>query len=211
MRVVVDSTVLKQKTLGVTHVVTDAYAPADLTVAGIKPKISINFAAAVDGDEDIVKLSPLRYGIVLSDAEAADLAIGDVIEAWVPAASGRLESTPMEMGLAFAQEIAGAPQTVPSAADNATATAGEVDPRFDTLDAGQSAIAAALVTIDGLVDALTTALATVDSLIDAIKAKTDQFNFGVAGKVDANITHQNEAEVAGTGVTGDLWRGVPAP
>lgn len=41
--------------------------------------------------------------------------------------------------------------------------------------------------------------------IAAIKEKTDQLNFGVTGKVDANITHVNETEVAGTGAEGDEW------
>jgi hypothetical protein len=45
----------------------------------------------------------------------------------------------------------------------------------------------------------------LDLLIDAIKAKTDQFNFGVANKVDANVTHVNETEVTGNGGTGTEW------
>ncbi len=67
------------------------------------------------------------------------------------------------------------------------------------------ATAAALATVDTLVDSLTTNLATVDTVVDAIKAKTDNFNFGVSGKVDANITHVNETTVGGTGASGDEW------
>lgn len=49
------------------------------------------------------------------------------------------------------------------------------------------------------------ALATVDGVVDAIKVVTDQFNFGVANKVDANITHVNEIEVTGDGQSGTEW------
>jgi hypothetical protein len=52
-------------------------------------------------------------------------------------------------------------------------------------------------------------IATIDDFVDtevaAIKAKTDQLNFGVTGKVDANITHVNEVEVTGDGQTGTEW------
>jgi|DEB0MinimDraft_3_1074331.scaffolds.fasta_scaffold14301_1 hypothetical protein len=49
------------------------------------------------------------------------------------------------------------------------------------------------------------ALATVDSNVDSVKTKTDSLNFGVSGKVDANITHVNEVEVAGDGQLGTEW------
>jgi hypothetical protein len=39
----------------------------------------------------------------------------------------------------------------------------------------------------------------IPALLDAIKAKTDQLAFGVANTVNANMTHINEAEVAGDG------------
>jgi hypothetical protein len=48
-------------------------------------------------------------------------------------------------------------------------------------------------------------LAAVDGVVDAIKAKTDGLSFGVAGKVDANITHVNETEVTGNGSLGNEW------
>ena len=38
-----------------------------------------------------------------------------------------------------------------------------------------------------------------------VQVYTTQFNFGVAGKVDANITHVNEIEVTGTGAPGTEW------
>lgn len=41
--------------------------------------------------------------------------------------------------------------------------------------------------------------------VAAIKAKTDSLNFGVTGKVDANITHVNETEVTGDGQSGTEW------
>lgn len=79
------------------------------------------------------------------------------------------------------------------------------------------ATASALATVDGNVDAilvdtgttLPAALSTiagyVDTEVGAIKAKTDQLNFGVTGKVDANITHVNEVEVTGDGEPGTEW------
>lgn len=45
----------------------------------------------------------------------------------------------------------------------------------------------------------------LDLLIDAIKAKTDSLNFGVTGKVDANVTHINETEITGDGTSGTEW------
>lgn len=44
--------------------------------------------------------------------------------------------------------------------------------------------------------------------IAAIKAKTDSLTFTVAGAVDANALRMNDAEIIGTGTTGDAWRGV---
>lgn len=41
--------------------------------------------------------------------------------------------------------------------------------------------------------------------VGAIKAKTDSLNFGVTGKVDANVTHVNETEVTGDGSLGNEW------
>ncbi|KKL09969.1 hypothetical protein LCGC14_2560530, partial [marine sediment metagenome] len=40
--------------------------------------------------------------------------------------------------------------------------------------------------------------ANLPAVTDATKAKTDNLNFGVTGKVDSNITHVNETEVDGT-------------
>lgn len=65
-----------------------------------------------------------------------------------------------------------------------------------------SELSTALGTAD---DAVLAAVSTVDSNVDAIKAKTDNLNFGVTGKVDANITHVNETEVTGDGQTGTEW------
>lgn len=63
------------------------------------------------------------------------------------------------------------------------------------IPASLSAISSTLSTIAGY----------VDTEVAAIKAKTDQLSFGVAGKVDANITHVNETAVGGTGASGDEW------
>ena len=86
-----------------------------------------------------------------------------------------------------------------------------------TLTSASYATASALATVDTVADgikavtdnlpnsgtlsslATASALATVDGVVDAIKAKTDNLSFGVTGKVDANITHVNEVEVAGDG------------
>jgi hypothetical protein len=48
-----------------------------------------------------------------------------------------------------------------------------------------------------------------ESTLAPVKAKTDQMAFGVANRLDVNVTHQNETLVAGTGVTSDRWRGAP--
>lgn len=59
--------------------------------------------------------------------------------------------------------------------------------------------------VAGLIAAVETKVDTVDTVADAIKAKTDSLNFGVTGKVDANVTHVNEAEVSGDGAPGTEW------
>jgi len=104
-------------------------------------------------------------------------------------------------------------------ADYDAPTKAEMDAR--TLASASYATASALSTVAGYIDtevaaikavtdnlpdggalsslATASALATVDGVVDAIKAKTDDLNFGVSGKVDANITHVNEVEVAGDG------------
>lgn len=41
----------------------------------------------------------------------------------------------------------------------------------------------------------------------AVKAKTDQLGFTKPGEVDANTQSMNDADVLGTGVPSDLWRG----
>lgn len=70
-----------------------------------------------------------------------------------------------------------------------------------TLASADYATATALATVDGVVDAIAT---YVDTEVAAIKAKTDQLNFGVTGKVDSNLTHVNEVEVTGDG-DGTPW------
>lgn len=79
-----------------------------------------------------------------------------------------------------------------------------------------------LATIDSLIDAIlvdtgtdipatlallatAASLTTVDTVVDAIKVKTDSLNFGVTGKVDANVTHINETEVTGNGSSATPW------
>ena len=95
---------------------------------------------------------------------------------------------------------------------SASATA-DWDDFVNTTDSLQ-ATADALVVIDDYIDTevaaiLTDTGTTLDDFIDtevaAIKAVTDQFNFGVANKVDANVTHINEIEVTGDGTVGTEW------
>lgn len=61
--------------------------------------------------------------------------------------------------------------------------------------------------LDSAVSPLATSsdLATVDANVDAIKAKTDDLTFGVAGVLNANITHVNEVEVTGDGEPWSEW------
>ncbi len=87
-------------------------------------------------------------------------------------------------------------------ADYDPPTKAEMDAR--TLASADYATASALGTVDSVVDGIASGLVTVDSNVDAIKAKTDSLNFGVTGKVDANITHVNEVEVVGDG-DGTKW------
>jgi hypothetical protein len=71
--------------------------------------------------------------------------------------------------------------------------------------ADASDVAAAFSTVNG---SLSTIAGYIDTEVGAIKAKTDQLNFAVTGKVDANITHINETEVAGDGQPGTEWNPV---
>ena len=63
------------------------------SVTGVKAKLSISGAAAADSTNDIVRVTtPLHY-VELDNTEAGSAAAGDVIQAWVPADTGRLAST----------------------------------------------------------------------------------------------------------------------
>jgi hypothetical protein len=46
----------------------------------------------------------------------------------------------------------------------------------------------------------------IDTEVAAIKAKTDQLNFSVAGRLDVNVLYFNSVQVMGTGAVGDRWR-----
>jgi hypothetical protein len=70
-------------------------------------------------------------------------------------------------------------------------------------------LATALGTADDAVLAQVALVKTETDKIASVKSKTDSLNFGVTGKVDANVTHVNEVEVAGGGTEGDEWG--PAP
>jgi hypothetical protein len=91
--------------------------------------------------------------------------------------------------------VAGAGLTALASAANLATVAGFLD----------TEIAAILADTDELQqDDIPGLIAALDILVDAIKAKTDSLTFTVAGKADANITHVNEAEVAGDG-DGTPW------
>ncbi|KKN03739.1 hypothetical protein LCGC14_1104540, partial [marine sediment metagenome] len=81
---------------------------------------------------------------------------------------------------------------------NATDGLGALKTLIDTVNTDLSNSTDGLSALKALID-------TVDLVVDAIKVKTDDLNFGVSGKVDANITHVNETEVDGTGASGDEW------
>jgi hypothetical protein len=57
--------------------------------------------------------------------------------------------------------------------------------------------------VSGLTSEESASLANIGS----VKTKTDQLAFGVANALNVNVTHMNESAVAGTGTSGDLWRG----
>jgi hypothetical protein len=102
-----------------------------------------------------------------------------------------------------------------------------IDTNIDTLVSRVTAVVATasdLATVDTNVDTLvsrvTAAVATASALttvdneiaalqsdVTAIKDKTDDLTFTVAGVVDANATHMNDAAVTGNGTSGNLWRG----
>lgn len=73
--------------------------------------------------------------------------------------------------------------------------------------AANSVTAAALAADAGteIASAVRTNLTTELGQIGSIKGVTDQFTFTVPGGVDANIQYVNDAEVAGTGQTGNEW------
>jgi hypothetical protein len=58
--------------------------------------------------------------------------------------------------------------------------------------------------VSGLTSEESASLANICS----VKTKTDQIAFGVTNAPNVNVTHMNESAVAGTGASGDLWRGV---
>jgi hypothetical protein len=85
-------------------------------------------------------------------------------------------------------------QAIWDALTSALTTVGSIGKRIvDNLDATISS-RASQTSLDAVDD-------YVDTEVAAIKAKTDQLNFGVTGKVDANVTHVNETEVTGNGST----------
>ncbi|WP_353267024.1 hypothetical protein [Gemmatimonas sp.] len=68
-------------------------APFTGALTDVKAKLSYTGAAPIDSNADIVRVGGASHYVELTNSEAAAGAPGDVIGAWVPAASGRLEST----------------------------------------------------------------------------------------------------------------------
>jgi len=121
-----------------------------------------------------------------SYATASALATTDGKVDAVKAKTDNLPSDPADQSLIIA------------ATDAIALAVATVDTNVDAIleDTGTT-LPATLATIEGKID-------TVDGIADAIKAKTDNLNFGVTGKVDANITHVHEIEVTGDG-DGTPW------
>jgi hypothetical protein len=113
------------------------------------------------------------------------------IQTRIPAAlvSGRMDAS------------VGAMQTdVLTAAALAADAVAEIQSGLATL-AGQAAIV-------GYID---TEVADILTACAAIKAKTDSLTFTVAGKVDANMTHENSTQIKGDGTIADKFRSVLIP
>lgn len=100
--------------------------------------------------------------------------------------------------------------------------ASKFDPDVTTELQTGLATAAALTTVSGKIDtvddyldteiaSILANLATVDGNVDAIKLITDQFNFTVAGQVDANMKSTNSTGLKGNGTAGNLFRSVGVP
>lgn len=112
---------------------TTAAAPWAGSVTGVKAQISINGATPNPSTNDIARVATgsARHRIVLTDAEAAAAAPGDIITAWVAAAAGRRESMPASF------EVTAAP--VYTAPETAEAIADEVETRAMALTSGERA------------------------------------------------------------------------
>jgi hypothetical protein len=176
-------------------------------------------AALVSGRMDS-NVQAMANGVITAAVIATDAIDNDAI-----AANAVAE---IQNGLATQASV----DDIPTNAELATALAGADDAilaqvalvkaKTDALPsdpADQSAVEAAITaatsplasqasvnTVAGYIDTEVAAgLAAVDTEVAAIKAKTDQLNFGVTGKVDANVTHVNETAVTGTGAPGDEW------
>lgn len=93
-------------------------APWAGSVTGVKAQISINGAAPNPSTNDIARVATgsARHRVVLTDTEAAAAAPGDIITAWVAAASGRRESTPASFEVTAAP-VYTAPETADTIAD----------------------------------------------------------------------------------------------
>jgi hypothetical protein len=147
-------------------------------------------------------VSAIQSGLATA-ASVAALPTAAAIRSEIDANSTKLDAT-------VSSRLAAASYTAPldASATEAAATAALV--AFDpATQAALDATEAVLVVEHNATQAAIAALPAPDNAgITAIKAKTDSLTFTNAGQVDANVQAMNDAEVIGTGTTGDAWRGV---
>ena len=132
------------------------------SVTGVKAQLSISGATAAASTNDIVRVSGASHYIELTNDERAAASPGDVIEAWVAAATGRLESTH-----AFAEITA---SDVYAAALTETAIANAVvEAEIDALETYNRTPNTA-ATITGPINGATTLTSVTDAAYEPIKS-----------------------------------------
>jgi hypothetical protein len=180
--------------------------PARVTAQGI------DVGAIVTAVNTIVPARVTAQGI---DVGAIVTACNTIVPANVTA-----YSTVLSVNVTAYSTIVAARVTALSAAAVTVISAGVWDqPIADVVDAGSTgeALNAAGGAGDPWITALPGAYAAgqagnilgsvVQAAVTAIQAKVTGLTFSVAGQVDANNKSINSAQVTGTGVLGDLWRG----
>lgn len=184
------------------------------SVSGVKAKRSLSGATEADTTNDIVRVGGALHYVELDDTEAASGAAGDVIACYVPADTGRLESTHGFYEIT-ADDVAEASNTPGEIADavwdealsghSTSGTGGKVLADAATA-AGLATLSGKVDTVDDFLDTeMAAGLAAIDTEVVAIKAKTDSLTFTVAGVVDTNVQLINDVPVTGDGSSGDKF------